>query len=153
MNALEQILTMTEATPTGPDRWMGHCLAHGSKRHRELSIKLTSERILLYCFAGCLKPAICRSLDLELKDLFTDALDPDPRRRREAAQQRDHQRQQREQQTNQKGALIDALREADYFVRSRRGLDISGWNDQKLNDELNALADAYHLLEREALDG
>ena len=147
------IVAATDAKPTGPDKWMGHCLAHGSKRHRDLSIRLDGAKILLHCFAGCLKPVICLSLGLELKDLFTDTLDSDPARRRKAAQERDRQCQIRERQAHQEGTIIDALKAADDFVSSRRALEISGWSDEKLNNELDALADAYHLLENEGLHG
>jgi hypothetical protein len=51
------------------------------------------------------------------------------------------------------GWTLDALRAAEYFVRSRSGLDISAWNETQLDEELNALASAYLLLERENLDG
>lgn len=152
-NTLAHILAATEARPTGSEKWLGHCLAHGSKRHRDLSVRVTDTKILVHCFAGCLVPAICDSLGLQQKDLFFDALDTDPRRRRAAAQQRDRQRKQREQQAEQQGMLIDMLREADYFVRSRQGLNVSAWSHDRLNDELNALADAYHLLENEDFHG
>lgn len=46
---------------------------------------------------------------------------------------------------------FDALREADYFTRSRQGLDIAAWNHERLNDELEALADAWALLWAEEL--
>lgn len=153
MNVLGDVLSLTDAKSTGTDKWMGHCPAHGSKRHRDFSIKLAGTRILLHCFAGCPKPAICQSLGLELKDLFTDMLTPDPQRRLEAVRERDRQRHLREQQAYQEGTLIDALKAADDFVSSRQGLDISGWSDEKLNNELGALADAYQLLEVEALHG
>ena len=153
MSVLASILALTDAKPTGPDKWVAHGCCHGSKRHRDLSIRVAENKILLHCFAGCLKPAICSSLRLELKDLFTDVLNPDPRRRREAIRERDRQRQERERHERQPGALIDALREADYFVRSRQGVEISGWSDEKLNNDLDALADAYHLLENEDLHG
>jgi hypothetical protein len=148
MNALEHILTLTEAKPTGQDKYIGHCPAHGSKRHRDLSIKLTSERILLHCFAACDTQNICRSLGIELKDLFRDVLDPNPRKRKAAAQARE-----RERYALQQGTLIDALREADAFIQSRRGIDISTWIHERLNDELNSLADACLMLESEALHG
>lgn len=150
---LDYIVMATEAKLTGPDRWSGHCPSHGSKQHRDLSIKLAAPRILVHCFAGCPKLAICASLGIELKDLFTNALDRDPQKRHAAARQRDRQRQAREQQSQQEGTLIDLLREADYFIRSRCGIDITTWTDDRLNDELNLLADAYHLLEHEALHG
>ena len=97
--------------------------------------------------------AICGSLGIEQRDLFFDALDLSPSRRREAAQQRDRQRHFREDHAYLQGTLIDALREADYFVQSRRGIDIATWSDQKLDDELNSLTDAYLLLESEDLHG
>jgi hypothetical protein len=150
---LDHIVSSTQAKPVGPDRWTGHCPAHGSKQHRDLSIKLAGTRLLLHCFAGCLKPAICASLGLELRDLFTDVLDPDPARRREAAQRRDRERQQQEAAARKQGRRIDALRAADFHIRSRHGLDISGWNNQKLDDEMNLLADAYALLASEECDG
>lgn len=153
MHALEHILTTTEAKLTSQGKYLGHCLAHGSKRHRDLSVRVTDTKILLHCFAGCLTPAICRSLGIELKDLFTDALDPDPQRRKAAAQQRERERHVCECHAEQQGALIDVLREADTFVQSRRGIDISTWSHDRLNDELNSLGDAYRLLEREALYG
>ena len=153
MSVLDDILSLTDAKSTGPDKWLAHCRCHGSKRHRDLSIRVAGNKILLHCFAGCLKPAICHSLGLELIDLFTDTLTSDPQRRREAVRERDRQRHLREQQAHQEGTLIDALKAADDFVSSRRGLEISGWSDEKLNNELDALADAYHLLENEDLDG
>lgn len=96
---------------------------------------------------------ICGSLGIKQQDLFFDVLDLSPSRRRAAALERDRQRHAREQQTEQQGTLVDVLREADYFIRSRRGLDISTWTEVKLDGELNALADAYHLLENEDFHG
>jgi hypothetical protein len=96
---------------------------------------------------------ICDSLGLQQNDLFFNALDPDPHKRRAAARKRENEQQVRERHADQQGALIDALRQADYFVRSRIELDISTWTDDRLNDELNGLADAYALLEKENLDG
>lgn len=153
MNAIEHILTMTEAKPTGQDKYLGHCPAHGSKRHRDLSIKLTSERILLHCFAACETEAICHALGIQIKDLFTDALDADPQRRQTAARARERRRTQQAAEAQQQGTLIDALKEADTFIQSRRGIDISTWSHDRLNDELHALAFAYHLLESEDLHG
>lgn len=109
--------------------------------------------MLLKCWAGCSLEEITRTLGLTVKDLFFDALSTEPHQRREAARRRDHEQRRRERHAHQQGALIDCLREADAFVQSRCGLDIRGWSDEKLNTELDALADAYHLLETEALYG
>jgi hypothetical protein len=93
---------------------------------------------------------ICQALGIRPSDLFFDALDRDPQRRQAAAQQRERTRREASAKAQQCGRRIDALREAEYFVRSRQGLDISSWTNQKLDDELNVLADAYTLLSSES---
>lgn len=150
---LAHVLSATTANQTGPDRWMGHGTCHGSKRHKDFSIKRTNDRILLHCFAGCTLSTICESLGLQIKDLFADGLASDPPRRREAAQERDRQRQEQAVAAQRQGRRIDALKAADYHIRSRHEIDISGWSDQKLDEELNVLADAHKLLASEDHDG
>lgn len=136
----------------GYGRWSARCPGHMDKSP-SLSVSEGAKGVLLKCWAGCTVEEICRSLGIEQRELFFDALDSNPARRREAAQQRDRQKQERECHDRQQGALIDVLREADYFVRSRRMFDITGWSHKQLNAELDALADAYHLLENEDLYG
>jgi len=149
---LDGLLAQLEhVTKRGP-RHIALCPAHPDKAP-SLQITEGDKGLLLKCWAGCSLMEICQSLGIRQQDLFHDALDSDPQRRREAAQRRDRQRQLREQRAAQQGALIDALREADYFIRSRRNLDISSWSDAYLQRELDALATAYGLLEKENLDG
>lgn len=133
-------------------RWSACCPAHADNTP-SLSISEGEHGVLVKCWAGCSLTEICASLGIKQRDLFFDALEADPSRRREAARYQDQQRQRRERHAQQQGTLIDALREADTFIQSRRGIDISAWSHDRLNDELNALADAYHLLESEALNG
>ena len=133
-------------------RYSAICPAHAD-RTPSLSVSDGDKGVLLKCWARCTVEEICRSLGIEQRDLFFDALDTDPQRRREAIEQRERQNQERERKAYQDGALIDALREAEYFVRSRQRLDISTWSDEQLDAELNSLADACHLLEHEDLDG
>ena len=138
--------------PRGAGKWSARCPAHQDKSP-SLSIAEGDKGLLLKCWAGCRLEEICTSLSIRPADLFFDALDPDPQKRYAAARQRDRQRQVRERHTYQQGTLIDSLREADYFVQSRRNVDISSWSDPYLQRELDALADAYGLLEKENLDG
>lgn len=133
-------------------RWSACCPAHND-RSPSLSISEGDKGLLLRCWAGCSVSEICATLGLTVGDLFFDALDTDPQRRKAAAQQRDRQRHARERHAQQQGTMTDALRAADTFIQSRRGIDISAWSHDRLNDELNALADAYHLLEHEDLHG
>ena len=103
--------------------------------------------------AGCTLTEICEALGLEQECLFFDALDTNPQRRKAAAQERERRQREHAEEARRRGRRIDARREADSFIQSRRGLDISGWSDQRLDNELNMLADAYTLLESEGLDG
>ena len=151
MRAAELADRITGAVQVG-EKWNACCPAHQDRRP-SLTFKDGDKGVLLKCFAGCRLDEICQAVGLRPSDLFFDAGECDPRQRRLAALQREHTRQAREQHARQQGELIDALREADYFVRSRHGLDISQWNHAQLDAELHALADAYTLLEHEDLDG
>ena len=152
MTVAEILPRLESVYARGQGRWSALCPGHAD-RSPSLSISEGESGILLKCWAGCSVQVICESLGLQQKDLFFEALDADPSRRREAARNRENQRHARERHAQQQGTLIDALREADYFVQSRRGIDISTWSHDRLNDELNALADAQHLLESEDLHG
>lgn len=151
MRAVELAEKITGAVQFG-EKWKACCPAHQDRRP-SLTFKDGERCILVKCFAGCALDEICQALSIRPSDLFFDALDHNPQRRKTAAQQRERTRQVRERHAHQQGALIDALREADYFIRSRHGLDISQWNHRHLDAELSALADAYTLLEHEDLDG
>ena len=149
---LEDLLPQLDDVRPSSRGYVACCPAHDD-RHPSLSISAGQRGILVKCWAGCSLMQICESLGIEQRDLFFDVLDLNPSRRRAAALERDCQRHAREQQTEQQGTLVDVLREADYFIRSRRGIDISTWTEAKLDDELKALADAYRLLENEDLHG
>ena len=148
MTTPELLSRLDQVHAIGAGRWSARCPSHPDKSP-SLSISEGDRGILIKCWAGCSVQEICESLGLQRKDLFFDALDTDPSRRREAALQREHQRCQRERHAEQQGMLIDVLREADSFVQSRRGIDIAQWSNQRLDEELDAVADAYHLLENE----
>ena len=57
---------------TGADKWMACCPAHDDKSP-SLSIRLTDDRILLHCFAGCSAEAVLDALGLKFSDLYDDA--------------------------------------------------------------------------------
>lgn len=107
--------------------------------------------ILIRCWAGCTITEICQALGVTPRELFFDELDADPRRRREAAQRRTAERLAREKIALADGAAIDACKASQYFIESRRGLNISEWSHKELDDELNVLADAYAILGGEGL--
>lgn len=91
-------------------------------------------------------------MGLSLKDLFTDSdRRADEIRRDRECREANRLREARERE--REGLTIDACREAEAFLRSRQRLDVSEWSNQTLDEELNTVADAYLLLEKEGLDG
>lgn len=134
----------------GTGRFSAKCPAHAD-RSPSLSITAGNRGLLVHCWAGCRLSEICTALHLQPKDLFFD-IDPDPARRHAAAQERARRQRMQARQTEQDGAVIDALKAATYFIESRSGLDILEWSDQRLHEELEAVADAYRLLESEAMN-
>lgn len=144
---IEYIVSATNAKPSGSNQWLGHGPCHGSRRSRDLSIALRGYRILLHCFAGCEKSAVCQALGLELRDLFLDALDSDPQKRKAAALQREAQRRERDREARKLGRLFDACKAAERYLSSRQPADISAWNDERLDRELGLITDAFLILE------
>jgi hypothetical protein len=123
-------------------RWSARCPAHADKSP-SLSVTEGDKGILLRCWAGCSLPEICSALRIKPKDLFFDALDTDWRKRKAIAAARVQRRHAEAAAFRKEGRRLDALRLADDFVRSRRGVDISLWTADRLHDELNRLAHAY----------
>jgi len=54
---------------TSNNSWTACCPAHDD-RSPSLHVTVTSDRVLLKCFAGCTTEAICDALGIELRDLF-----------------------------------------------------------------------------------
>ena len=129
----------------GQGRWSARCPAHND-RSPSLSVSGGDKGILLRCFAGCGVSDILKSLSLEAKDLFFDSLSDDPKQRRHQAAERARRRAAHAEEARRSGRVIDARREASYLIASRTGLDITGWSDEKLSEELNLLAAAYEVL-------
>jgi hypothetical protein len=88
---------------------------------------------------------VCEALGIHISDLFFDRGRPDPHTQREAQARR----AQKARALDAAGVTIDTLLQAEIFIHSRRGLDISLWTDQTLDEELSALAAAYALIEAE----
>ena len=131
----------------GSRKWSALCPAH-QDNSPSLSIAEGDKGLLLKCWAGCDLNAIMGKLGLALKDLFYDGL-PDPRQRREALHRRANERAAQQAADRARGRKNDLLKHAEYLVQSARGMDISGWPSTQLDKRLNALADAYAVLEEE----
>lgn len=146
---IEGLLPRLQAVRRTSRGYVARCPAHADKSP-SLSIRETDDKILLHCHAGCKPTSICEAVGLSLKDLFTgSAIDPCDIARHRA--QRARQRREHEQRCEAEGRTLDACKYAQRFIDSRRSLDISEWPNEELDVELNALADAYALLESEEL--
>lgn len=147
----ELLIRLEGVRARGTGKFSAKCPAHAD-RSPSLSITAGNRGLLVHCWVGCRLSEICTALHLQPKDLFYD-IDPDPARRRAAAQERQRRRRENEREAEIDGAVIDCLKAAERFLESRSGLDISGWTDQRLDDELGAVADALTILEAEQYDG
>jgi hypothetical protein len=105
--------------------------------------------LLVKCWSGCSLADICQAVGIQTKDLFFDSLETDLQQRRATAKRRAKEKGASKLIELVNGYTIDALREADYFIHSRSNIDISLWSLEGLDKELNALADAYKLVEQE----
>jgi hypothetical protein len=78
---VDEILRLTGARRVGPDRYIGHCPLpthrHGDLR-ASLSIRKTSDRLLLYCFRGCSSASVLQALGFRWANL-SRPLTPDER--------------------------------------------------------------------------
>jgi hypothetical protein len=143
MTAAELIASLEGVRGRGHGKWTARCPAHPDRKP-SLSVRDGERGVLVHCWAGCSLGAITSALNLTIKDLFYDAPDSHTvteARRRHAILKDQHARQQ-----EVAGYVVDALREAEAFLRSRKGLDISGWTNAQLDAELHCMADVYALL-------
>lgn len=146
---IDHFLGLLESVrPRGAGKFSAKCPAHADTSP-SLAIAEGERGLLIKCWAGCPLADICKALHLHPKELFFNSLDADPARRRAAAQERERQRRERERKAEVDGAVVDALKAATYFIESRSGLDISGWSNQRLDEEMTAVADALTILEAE----
>lgn len=127
--------------------------SHGKGRgdsHRSLQVRRGERGWLVKCWASCGLDEICEALGIRPADLFYESA-LDPRQAAQAARLRAQQRREREQHREVEGYTLDACKIAQQFIESRRNIDITAWSDEQLDFELNALSDAYVLLESEGL--
>ncbi|MEO7860058.1 MAG: CHC2 zinc finger domain-containing protein [Nitrospirales bacterium] len=140
---IEDFLPRLSSVKQRGSRYSAICPGHADSSP-SLSVSEGEKGLLLKCWAGCSIGEICASLGIEPKDLFFDSrIDPQAMR---ATRQR---RAMKQKDLEVIGFTIDACKQAEGFIESRRGLDISAWSNERLDDELNALAGAYKIIERE----
>jgi hypothetical protein len=144
----KQFVDLLDGVRETPRGAIALCPSHADT-HQSLSVCVGRDgRILVHCFAGCSAHEICEALDIQLCDLFPKQnIGPQVRKKqRRHARERDQVRRQRQLE----GFRIDLLRDAMNLICAARGIDISGWSADRLDHELDRLANAYMILEKES---
>lgn len=124
-------------------RYRATCPSHADK-YPSLSVQAGTDAILFKCWSGCTKREILSALGLTFKQMWYEEK-PDKAAMRKAGERKARLRREKDRA----GRVIDALREADDYVRSRKDLCIDQWDEAKLDHELERLGKAYQLLETE----
>lgn len=148
---IDDFLPLLEQVRSTSRGFVARCPGHGDKTPSLSLCEGQDGRILIRCFSGCSAEEITRALGLRLSDLFFDNGEPDYRERQYAIQQRAQERVARQAIERAKGRHTDALREADYLVRTAQGLSIATWTDDELATALDSVGRAWQLLEAEGL--
>lgn len=69
---IQQLLdSLTKVRRTGPDRWIACCPAHDDNGP-SLTIKATSETVLIHCFAECSTEEVLGAVGMTFSDLYPD---------------------------------------------------------------------------------
>ncbi|MET0104834.1 MAG: CHC2 zinc finger domain-containing protein [Sedimenticola sp.] len=68
---LEFLAELQKVKKVGTSQYQALCPAH-QDHSPSLRVKLTKDRILIYCFAGCSTHDIVNAVGLRLRDLFAD---------------------------------------------------------------------------------
>jgi hypothetical protein len=148
MTATELLPLLEGVRTRGSGKWVSRCPSHKDKSP-SLTVAEGDRGLLLKCWAGCTLEDITRTLRLSVKDLFYKA-DLGAAQLREAKRIRAEQQAITRAAYDATGRRMDALRHAEYLIRSAHGLSIESWSDQQLDAALDGLYAAYALLESEA---
>lgn len=68
----EQLSRYERVRQVAPDRWVARCPGH-EDRSPSLSIRLTSDRVLVHCHAGCRTEVVLGAIGATFEDLFLEA--------------------------------------------------------------------------------
>ena len=129
----------------GNGRHAARCPAHADK-NPSLSISEGEKGILLKCWAGCPIAEICRSLGIEQRDLFFNALNSNPQRRQLPAPPARVDRRALAFQF-ELGAL-DLRMRAERVIEAGKGLHVAGLSDDELDRAIGHMDKAHTDIER-----
>ncbi|MBA3754480.1 MAG: hypothetical protein H0X01_10180 [Nitrospira sp.] len=145
----EELLARLDGVRRGARGWIARCPGHDD-RHPSLAINEGHSGVLVKCWAGCTLIEIAGALGLAASDFFYDNAAKGSSLTMQL-RHRESGRRRREAARRRVGRLLDARREAEYFITSLHNIEISGLSPSKLNRTLNRAADAYAILEGDPL--
>jgi len=149
MTATELLPLLDGVRTRRSGKWVSRCPAH-KDTSPSLTIAEGNRGLLLKCWAGCTLEEITGALRISIKDLFFDTAGT-AEERRQAMEQRRQAKAKEQAAYQAEGLRRDALREAETLIRSACGIAIEPWSNDQLSAALDCLAEAYQLLENEAL--
>jgi len=144
---LEECLNLLQSPRKSGKGWIAYCPSHPDKTP-SLSIKEGVKGLLLKCWAGCQLRDICSALNLTVSDLFYDQnMSPGIIRRHRVERRCEKAKSEVERMVT--GFQIDAVREAERYLKTMIGTDISTLNDRQLSKLLGSIFDALKLIQNE----
>ena len=66
------LLRLDGVKGAGAGKWKAKCPAHEDS-DPSLAIRITQDRLLMHCFAGCSPLDVCHAVGIEMADLFLDS--------------------------------------------------------------------------------
>ena len=127
----------------GVNGFMARCPAHADK-NPSLSVREGERGLLVKCWSGCMLENICISLGITVRDLFYDAIDADQ------PKQPLPQRHSSDQPFDWRSVTNELFFHADGFwlrgdkvLNAARGLDVTNWTEEELNQAMEAVSEAY----------
>lgn len=129
----------------GNGRWSARCPAHADE-NPSFSISEGEKGVLLKCWAGCTVEEICRSLGIQQRDLFFDALDSNSQRRQLPAPSARVDRRTLAFQFEL--AALDLRLRAERIIEAGKGLHVASLSDDDLERALIYVAKAHADMER-----
>ena len=138
--SVEEFFNRLEAVKRFGPGWTAKCPAHDD-RTPSLSVREGERGILVKCWAGCLLEAICGAIGIQVRDLFYDTqCTPELIRRHQAKRQ--YEKATCEIEEMLRGFQIDAIREAERYLKTTVGTDISQVKASQFDTLMKSVCDA-----------
>jgi len=139
MRTCEILSRLNGVKPTGEGRWQARCPAHPDK-HPSLTVKEGERGLLIKCWTGCELEAVCRAIGVEIQELFYDNKKPtNTRRSHQRASSRFHSSDSKNFEAWLQHEADTAFLRSEQVFKQARGLDVSQWTSEQLEEAWSAV--------------